>query len=357
MLTALPTELQIHIVLHLNTMGDFVRFGSVCKALRVLQQTKDFWKIVAQKLGISIPLNRDPREWVIARHTTKSRVFRCLSEPCLRDFQEIVKDPTIRLHFKSLSGLDSSTLRTFFKTLHGVFQATPTKHLQEGMIRGLEVNPTPQATFRICHSAIFSNFCDRDVLQLKGKINVQVTNLNDEECTHLSTCLAQNQPLCHAVASVLNRWLRSLKKTIDLINLVWNLRESFDPQRKSIDFTLPWGFYLATRPCDLTLSLSDLEEEVQFKFRFKIDILPYQRLFLVDIPDEMDSFLKDMLDPSVSDRHLQVLDLINTIFRLHQLNLDPQGGLTINYDPLAKRVLLCSDDRIHISKIPFESVC
>ncbi len=355
MITALPAELQFHIVSHLSTIGDFTRFGSVCKAWRTMQQSEHFWKIVVQKFGIPLPQHVDPRSWVVEHYQLPNRIFRMMSQPDPTDFQELISGPVLR-HFRSLAQQQQDTLKAFFHTFHEVFQATPGKNLRKEMIQDL-FGQNLQPIFRVCRHAIFFNFCDNDVLQLYGPLGVRIRDLNAQECLHLRACLEQNRPIYQALYQILNRRLQPLEKRLVALNTPWVVQKPFDPKTHSIDFTLPYGLYLATLPVDFTLSLSDLEGELALKPHLFFKIRPYQRLIIVDIPDETGSFLNGVLHSSSPDKWYQICDLVNSCFVRHRLRLDLQGGIVINYDHLNGTLTLCSDDQIEISKLPVESEC
>ena len=351
-MTSLPLELQYNIVAHFSTMADFVRFGTICKAWRTLQQSDYFWKIVAQKIGIQLPKEANAQLWVIEEYLLTHRVFQVMSEPHPTDFQTIVGDPAVPRHFRSLAQLQQDTLKAFFRTFHAVFQAT--SHFRKEMIQDL-FDQKPQIIFRVCRDAIFFNFLDKDLLQLNGSIAVRIQDLNDKESAFLSEAIAQNRPMCQAVIPILNRRLFPLEKMIDCMSAEWQVQEPFDPKNKSIDFTLPWGLYLATRPIDVGVSLTYLEEEAAFKSSFVLDIRPYQRLILIDIPDEIGNFLNVVQQSLLPEKWDQMWDLIDTCFQTHRLKLTLRGGLIMDYDHMSGMLVLCSDGQIQISKLPIKS--
>lgn len=297
------------------------------------------------KIGLSTSSSIAPRSWVIEHYRLTARVFQIMSQPAPPNFETIL--PAVRRQFRSLSERETATLQAFFNTFHGVFQATKGIPSRMEMIRDLTHNA--KIIFRLCQQSISFNFNDKDILHLQGTIELHLHDLNDTDCSLVKTSIAQNWLPFEILANILNCWLNPLGKTVHAISALNIVAPQFDAKKKSLDFIFPLGLYLVTRPIDVYVSLPDLKEEIELDPFYQTEIRPYQRLVVIEIPEEIGLFF-----------HLyrgaeETSDWIGAFFSQHQLQLHAQSYLWMSFDSIGDTLTFCSDRAIIISKLPVES--
>ncbi len=346
MITSLPLEVQFNVVSHFNSIGDFARFGTVCKAWHVMQQSEHFWKIVAQKLGIPIPPGLGFRQGVIENYQAPRRIFQVMSQPYPQNYQVVMSDPATLRQFQSIASLQQDNLWRFLNTFHQVFQATAEGSLRKDMIRDLSTAKSPHIMFRLCRETIAYNFHTKYSLQLHGTIEVHLLDLNEEECA------VQNGSPFPVFINYLNRWLKPLNKIVNFIGAPGMVAAHFDVKEKVLEMVFPQGLFFATRPPDLIESLADLKDELEFLPHCRIEVLPCQRLVLIEIPDDIIMVFRGFLHSEDDIWHW-----VLTLFSRYQLRLHSQGQIWVNFDPISESVTVCSHQQILVSKFPVESEC